>query len=112
MTDFSTQALDNGTGIIQAPRRLNLVSAPRLTAVVNEVIASGRPRIVIDLSGTEFIDSSGLGALVSSLKKARQAGGDLRIAGPGPQVQTVFKLTNLDRILKTVQGSDITATAF
>jgi anti-sigma B factor antagonist len=84
MTDFSTQTLDNGTEVIQSPRRLNLVSAPRLTAVVNEVIAAGRPRIIIDLSGTEFIDSSGLGALVSSLKKTRQAGGDLRVAGLAP----------------------------
>ena len=109
MTDFSTQALDNGTEVIRTPRRLNLVNAPRLTAVVNQVIASGRSRIVVDLSGTEFIDSSGLGALVSSLKRARQAGGDLRIAGLAPQVQAVFELTNLNRVLKTVPAADIAA---
>jgi anti-sigma B factor antagonist len=112
MTDFLTRTLDDGIEIIRPPRRLNLVSAPRLTAVVNEVIALGRPRIIIDLSGTEFIDSSGLGALVSSLKKARQAGGDLRIAGLAPQVQAVFTLTNLDRILQTVPAADIAAAAF
>lgn len=112
MTDFPTQALDNGTEVIRSPRRLNLVSAPRLTAVVTEVIASGRPRIIIDLSGTEFIDSSGLGALVSSLKKARQAGGDVRVAGLSPQVQTVFRLTNLDRVLNTVPVADIATAAF
>jgi len=112
MTEFSTQAMDDGTEIIRTPLRLNLVNAPRLTAVVDQLIASGGPRIVVDLSGTEFIDSSGLGALVSSLKKARQAGGDLRIAGLAPQVQAVFKLTNLDRILKTVPAADIASAAF
>jgi anti-sigma B factor antagonist len=80
--------------------------------MVAELIADGRARIVVDLSGTEFIDSSGLGALVSCLKKARQAGGDLRIAGPTQQAQTVFRLTNLDRVLKTVPTAEIAAAAF
>jgi anti-anti-sigma factor len=112
MTEFSTQALDNGIQVIRPARRLNMVSAPRLGAVVGELIAAGHVRIVIDLSGTEFIDSSGLGALVSCLKKTRQAGGDLRIAGPTQQAQTVFKLTNLDRILKTVPTAELAAAAF
>jgi anti-sigma B factor antagonist len=55
---------------------------------------------VVDLSGTAFIDSSGLGALIAALKKARQAGGDLRIVGPTEQVRTVLGLTNLDRVLR------------
>jgi anti-sigma B factor antagonist len=55
---------------------------------------------VVDLSGVEFIDSSGLGALIGELKKARQAGGDLRISGVTDQVATVLRLTNLDRVLR------------
>jgi anti-sigma B factor antagonist len=47
-----------------------------------------------------FIDSSGLGALISGLKSARQAGGDLRIANPGEQARVVLKLTTLDRVLR------------
>jgi anti-anti-sigma factor len=112
VTEFSLETLDNGIEVIRPARRLNMVSAPRLSAMVAELIADGRARIVVDLSGTEFIDSSGLGALVSCLKKARQAGGDLRIAGPTQQAQTVFRLTNLDRVLKTVPTAEIAAAAF
>lgn len=112
MTEFSTQTLDNGIEVIRPARRLNMVSAPRLSAVVAELVAAGHARIVIDLSQTEFIDSSGLGALVSCLKKARQAGGDLRIAGPAEQARTVFRLTNLDRVLKTVPTAEAAAAAF
>jgi anti-sigma B factor antagonist len=112
MTEFSMQTLDNGIEVIRPERRLNMVSAPRLASVVGGLIAAGRTRIVIDLSGTEFIDSSGLGALVSCLKKTRQAGGDLRIAGPTQHVLTVFKLTNLDRVLKTVPTAELAAAAF
>ena len=57
----------------------------------------GRPQT--DVSDT-FVDSSGLGALVSCLKSARQAGGDLRLVAPTEQVSMVLKLTNLDRILQ------------
>ncbi len=52
-------------------------------------------RIVVDLSETEFIDSSGLGALIAGLKIARKAGGDLCIAAPTQQVCTVLELTTL-----------------
>ena len=81
--------------------RLNMVAASRLKSRVDEVIANGSPRIVVDLAGVEFIDSSGLGALVSGLKTARQAGGDLRLARAGEQVRTVLSLTNLDRVLRS-----------
>lgn len=112
MNGFSTELLDNGVEVVRAAQRLNMVVAPQLSAVVGELITAGHVRIVIDLSGTEFIDSSGLGALVSCLKKARQAGGDLRIAGPTPHVQTVLELTNLDRVLKPIPVADIASGAF
>jgi anti-sigma B factor antagonist len=48
----------------------------------------------------QFIDSSGLGAVIGGLKTARQAGGDLRIASLTPQVASVLQLTNLDRVLR------------
>ncbi|MGY1691661.1 STAS domain-containing protein [Geodermatophilus sp. SYSU D01105] len=54
----------------------------------------------MDLSRTESMDSSGLGALIAGLKTARQAGGDLRIAAAGEQVEAVLELTNLRKVLR------------
>jgi anti-sigma B factor antagonist len=54
----------------------------------------------VNLAETTFVDSSGLGALVSGLKSARQAGGDLRLVAPSEQVSMVLRLTNLDRVLQ------------
>lgn len=84
--------------------RLNMVGAPQLREVVSEVVSGGTSRVVLDLGGTEFMDSSGLGALIGCLKVARQAGGDLRIANVQPQVQMVLELTSMNRIL-TPYGS-------
>ncbi|MEP9380804.1 STAS domain-containing protein [Nocardioides sp. KR10-350] len=86
--------------VLSASGRLNMVAAPQLKKAVDEAVAGGHPRIVVDLSAVDFIDSSGLGALIGGLKSARQASGDLRISGAGEQVRTVLGLTNLDRILK------------
>jgi anti-sigma B factor antagonist len=97
--EFVTQELDELVAVVRGEGRLNMVSAPLLREAVTEAIAGGRPRIVVDLSGIEFMDSSGLGALVGCLKSARQAGGDLRISAPTDQVVMVLQLSNLDRIL-------------
>jgi anti-sigma B factor antagonist len=106
--DFLTEPLDDRSAVIRPRGRLNMVAAPRLRALINETVESGRPTLVVDLSETEFMDSSGLGALVAGLKTARQAGGDLRVAAPTAQVEMVFQLTRLDRVLRpypTVEGA-------
>ncbi|MEO7754080.1 MAG: STAS domain-containing protein [Terracoccus sp.] len=85
--------------VIRCDGRLTMATAPALKAAVAATITDERPRVVVDLTGIAFVDSSGLGALVSGLKATRQAGGDLRIVGVGDQVRTVLSLTNLDRVL-------------
>lgn len=80
--------------------RLNMAAAPDVRRLVDEVLASGRAHVVVDLVDTTFIDSSGLGALIAGLKAARQAAGDLRIANASEQVRMVLGLTNLDRVLQ------------
>lgn len=66
---------------------------------MTHLVRQGGPHIVVDLGDTDFIDSTGLGAMVSGLKTARAAGGDLRIARAGTQVMMVLQLTKLDQIL-------------
>ena len=99
MTSFEIEQTD-GAGVVRPQGRLNMASAPQFTKAVADLVAGGCVRIVVDLSATDFIDSSGLGALVASLKAARQAGGDLRLAGTTPQVDTILALTNLNRVLQ------------
>jgi anti-sigma B factor antagonist len=90
----------HGVGVVTPQGRLNMVSAPRLRTAVNEMVDGGTHRVVVDLSETTFVDSSGLGALVGGLKAARQAGGDLRVAGVTPAVRSALELTNLHGLLQ------------
>ena len=104
MTQFETETTEAGIGVVRPVGRLNMVAAPRLRSLIAQMVEGGTARVVVDLSSTESMDSSGLGALISGLKTARQAGGDLRIACLGPQVSTVLRLTNLDRVLRPYES--------
>ena len=100
---FSTTHDDAAT-VIHCDGRLNMVTAPRLRALLDETVEAGRRQVVLDLDRTVFVDSSGLGAIVAGLKTARRAGGDLRIACACEQVLMVLGLTNLDRVLKPYES--------
>jgi anti-sigma B factor antagonist len=90
----------DGRAVIELSGRLDLLSATEVKQQVAAVIAGGHRRLVIDLGAVTFIDSSGLGALISGLKAARLQGGDLRIARPDEQARIVLELTMLDRVLR------------
>ncbi|SFI68984.1 MULTISPECIES: STAS domain-containing protein [Microbacterium] len=96
----------NGAAVVAVAGRLTATGAPRLRQAVEDAVAAGTPRIVIDMSDTEFIDSSGLGALIGGLKSTRLADGDLRIAAVPEAVRRVLKLTNLDRVLREYPSAE------
>ena len=106
MTSFHVDDVRTDLAIVRVVGRLNMVSAPRLRDVVTQAVASGKSRLVVDLAGVEFMDSSGLGALIGALKTTRQAGGDLRIAAAGEQLLMVLQLSNVDRILRPYEKAD------
>lgn len=104
--NITTSIREDGVAVLTADGRINLVTAPALRRTVQSVVEDGHTRLAMDLSGVEFIDSSGLGALISGLKTARTAGGDLRLAAATEQVTSVLRLTNLDRILRVYASTD------
>ena len=60
--------------------------------------------IIVDCENLDYIDSTGLGALVSVLKKAKEFGGTVRIIGLKPQIYKLFELTELDSIFDIEVG--------
>ncbi|CAA9215691.1 MAG: hypothetical protein AVDCRST_MAG77-183 [uncultured Chloroflexi bacterium] len=89
-----------GIAVVSLCGRLDLLSAAAVKQRLATEVAAGHKKLIVDLGDVAFIDSSGLGALISGLKAARQAGGDLRIARPCDQARLVMKLTTLDRVLR------------
>jgi len=89
--------------------RLNMTVAAPLRQKLVDLIGNGYNRIVLDLTDVDAIDSAALGAIMGGLRKAREAGGDLRIVAPSTEVGAVLELTNLDRVLPAYPSA---ATAF
>lgn len=96
--DLRIEERSDGTAVLHPSGRLNMVSATALRDAVATQIVS-HDHLIVDLEAVDFLDSSGLGALIGCLKTARQASGDLRIAAPNEQVRMVLQLTNMERIL-------------
>ena len=72
---------------------------------MRELSKNPASRIILDLSRVEFLDSSGLGAVVASMK---QLTGDKRmdLVGPSPSVGKVFQITGLDTVFRTIPSRD------
>jgi anti-sigma B factor antagonist len=73
--------------------------APRFKSQLLNYINGGSRSIVLDLQAVSFIDSSGLGALVASLKALGQDG-DLVLCGTGGAVVSMFRLTRMDKVFR------------
>lgn len=97
--EMTMTQLGSGVAILKPVGRLNMVSAPHFKEGVTMALGQGATRIVVDLSEVDFMDSSGLGAIINGLKSAREAGGDLRLAAVSWQAKLVLSLTNMDQVL-------------
>jgi len=91
--DLSTRESD-GQVIVTLRGQLDLAEAARVAAAL-AVVAAREPQIIVDLAALEFIDSSGVAALVRGRNLARRAGGELLLAAPQQQVLRVLTLTRL-----------------
>ena len=95
-----------GVAEVTVAGRLNMVTAARLRDAIQSAVDDHHPNVAVDLSRVVFLDSSGLGALIASLKAVRTAGGDLRLVKPAEQAQLVLELTNMSSVLATFESVD------
>jgi anti-sigma B factor antagonist len=62
---------------------------------------------VIDMSGVEFCDSTGMNVLLSCLRRVRERGGELEIASPKPAVRKILQVTGLDSVFTLVDDASL-----
>ena len=71
----------------------------KLEEMLKAAATEGAKRVVLDLNGLTYMDSSGLGTIVKSMTVIKQAGGNLRLAGAKPFILSVFKMAYVDSVL-------------
>ena len=77
---------------------LDINTAPSLSEEIDRVVATKPPRVAVDLSGLDLIDSSGVAALVKLYKAIRGSGGSIVISGARDQPLAIFKLLRMDKV--------------
>jgi anti-sigma B factor antagonist len=90
---------DTDPPVLTVRGEVDLASAPKLAAAMTELMDRGYTNVAVDLGSVEFIDSSGLGVLVGSLRRLRDDGGDLVLRAASPAVTRILELTGLDGLL-------------
>lgn len=86
--------------VVEVADQLVVGNRRELKQEVVSRLGEGEDRFVLDFEDTRYIDSSGLGVLVSLSKKIRQQGGELRLAGLDDDLRTLFELTRLDTLFQ------------
>jgi anti-sigma B factor antagonist len=90
----------SGMPVVAAPAELDVTTADRLRAILLDAAARGHTTVVVDMTRTQFCDSSGLSILVRAHKQALKDGGELRLVIPaGGTVHRIFTLTSLYRFI-------------
>lgn len=89
---------EDGVCVVDVDGQLIVGNRQELKQRVLDELEGGETTFVIDFSKTGYIDSSGLGVLVSLSKKIRERGGDLRLSGLNEDLRTLFELTKLDTL--------------
>ena len=94
--DLGLEVEERGeVSVLAVSGEVDVATVPRLREQLHALVASGTPRIVVDLDAVDFLDSTGLGVLVGALKRVRNNGGELALVCTSPRIRKVFEVTGL-----------------
>jgi anti-sigma B factor antagonist len=96
----------NDVLVVDVEGQLIVGNRQELKQKVLEELEKGERKFVVDFARTGYIDSSGLGVLVSLSKKIREQGGELRLANLNDDLRTLFELTKLDTLFQIAESRE------
>jgi anti-sigma B factor antagonist len=88
--------LDAHSHVIEVAGQIDLYTAPEFRQRTHDAIGHGTTRVIVDLSGVSFMDSTGLSVVVSALKRLRGAGGALALVVTDYDIERLLEITGLD----------------
>src|SRR4029077_17366174 len=96
--DIKTEQLSGDAYVISLTGEVDLYTAPEFKQQLLEVIGQGGKEVVVDFSGTTFIDSTTLGVLVGGVKRLRTNDGQLSLVCSDRNITKIFEITGLDKV--------------
>ena len=96
----------NGVPVVAAPAEIDITNADGLRAALIKAAAARPGTLVVDMTQTQFCDSTGLHALVAAHKRARADGREVLLVIPGAAVLRVFAITGMDQMIPNFANLD------
>jgi anti-sigma B factor antagonist len=91
---------DGGAEIVQVRGQVDLYTSPKMREALVGLTTRKAPAVLVDLSGVEYMDSSGVATLVEGLQLARTYGGHFMLAGLSPAIRDVFRFARLEKVFE------------
>lgn len=85
--------------VLDLSGEIDINSAPRLKEAIVASISRGKVKVALNLAGVNFMDSTGLAALVAGAKRTREANGDIALIRPNRQIRRILSITDLIKVL-------------
>lgn len=102
----------DGVVLVEVDGELIVGNREEFKEVVIDRLDDGGRKFLVDFARSSYIDSSGLGALVSLSKRIREVGGELRLAGLNDDLRTLFELTKLNTLFQILDSRDLALADF
>ena len=103
---------ENAVAVVDVDGQLIVGNRQELKQKVLDELENGERKFLIDFANTGYIDSSGLGVLVSLSKKIREQGGELRLSNLNEDLRTLFELTKLDTLFSIADTREEALSSF
>jgi anti-sigma B factor antagonist len=103
---IADRRVSDDTHVVSVRGEIDLFTAPEFKQHVSAPIDAGVPHVVVDLSGTTFIDSSSLGVLIGAHRRLKLRGGSLVIVCETEPIIKTFRITGLDGVFTLVSSLD------
>ena len=87
-----------GSTVIAVSGEIDVYTAPRLREAIVSLTDAGNYRLIVDMEGVEFLDSTGLGVLVGGLKRVRAHDGSLDLVCTQERILKIFRITGLTKV--------------
>jgi anti-sigma B factor antagonist len=93
-----TQKPREGVAVIRLGGEVDVYTSPRVKQEILDLLNGGISKIVVDLTGVDYLDSTGLGVLIGGLKRSRERDGDLKLICDNVRILRIFEITGLTKI--------------
>lgn len=110
--EVNSRPAGNAAFIVEVKGEIDLYTGPRVRDCIHDLIDRENYNLIADLEGVSYMDSTGLGILMSALKRVEEKGGRIVVVCNNPRVMKIFKLTGFVNTFNIFDSEEAAVASF